>query len=272
MVESRRDACYTGTGWWFYQFRLFPTAPISISMEPIQVQSLKAACVQRLEELILSGEWQMGMRLPSERDLAAQLNISRPVLHEALVDLAAKGLVSIEPRRGVYINDYRTRGSCALLSSLLTFNGGRLDPAFTRSMIETRLLIETEAAALAALNRTSEHLEILRDCLAQEAALPRDTSALIPLDFSFHLHVAIASNNLVYPLIINSFKSIYTQLTGQFFQHYANTPVVDEVFGFHRQLVDAMTAQDADTARAVMTCMLQHGALHLYQISDHRPA
>lgn len=74
-------------------------------MEPIQVQSLKAACVQRLEELILSGEWQIGMRLPSERDLAAHLNISRPVLHETLVDLAAKGLVTIEPRRGVFIND-----------------------------------------------------------------------------------------------------------------------------------------------------------------------
>ena len=101
-------------------------------MEPLHVPSLKEACVQRLEGLILSGEWQMGMRLPSERDLAAEMNISRPVLHEALVDLEAKGLVSIAARRGVFVSDYRTSGSCALLSSLFSYTAAawtRLSPS-----------------------------------------------------------------------------------------------------------------------------------------------
>jgi len=236
-------------------------------MEPISVQSLKAACIQRLEELILSGEWQIGMRLPSERDLAAELSISRPVLHEALVDLAVKGLVTIQPRRGVFINDYRTHGSTALLSSLLTFNGGRLDPAFTRSMLEMRLLLETETAGQAALNRTADHLHALTHLLERESQPAPDANALTGLDFDFHLQVAIASGNLVYPLILNSFKIIYTQLTGHFFQHYASSPVVQDVFAYHRRLVNAISAQDAPAARSVMKEMLQHGAEHLLQIS-----
>jgi DNA-binding transcriptional MocR family regulator len=97
-------------GWWFYQREVAMNSAIT----PLRVPSLKEACVQRLEELILSGELKAGEKLASERELALQLGISRPVLHEALVDLAAKGLVAIEPRRGVYINDFRTNGSVAI--------------------------------------------------------------------------------------------------------------------------------------------------------------
>jgi len=236
-------------------------------MEPLRVQSLKEACVKRLEELILSGEWQMGMRLPSERDLAAEMSISRPVLHEALVDLAAKGLVSIEARRGVFVSDYRTSGSFALLSSLLSYSGGNLDPAFTQSMLEMRLLVEIETARLAALQRSAEHLARFEQILQFEANVPRENGALTELDFSFHLLTAIASGNLVYPLILNSFKKVYTHLTGRFFQQYGQTAVVDEVFTLHRRLVSAIDARDGPEAAAVMAEMLRHGERFLKQIS-----
>ncbi len=68
-------------------------------LQPLQVPSLKAACVQQLEHLILSGKLKINEKLPPERELAAQLQVSRPVIHEAIVDLAAKGLVTIIPRQ-----------------------------------------------------------------------------------------------------------------------------------------------------------------------------
>lgn len=235
-------------------------------MEPLRVQSLKDACVSRLEGLILSGEWQMGMRLPSERDLAAEMNISRPVLHDALVDLAAKGLVTIEPRRGVFVNDYRISGSCALLSSLLSYSGGQLDPDFTRSLVDMRLLVENETARLAALNRSEEHLEQFEKLYAQEIIAPQENGALIDIDFSMHLLVAIASGNLAYPLIINSFRAVYTHLTGVFFHHYSGTPVLDQVFAYHRRLIDAIAARQAEQSTYIMKELLQHGARNLQQI------
>ena len=233
-------------------------------IEPIQVQSLKEACVARLEQMILSGELKIGERLPSERDFASQLNVSRPVLHQALVDLEAKGLVQIIPRRGVFISDFRRDGSLALLSSLLSYHNGSLAPDFSQSMLDMRLLLETETARLAAQNRTDQHLAEFRTILEQELeAANSDPQTLTDLDFSFHLAISIAAGNLVYPLIINSFKGVYTSLTGEFFRKYVNSRVVEEVHQYHRKLVDAFTKQEQESAVQTMIEMLKHGESYL---------
>ena len=174
---------------------------MNIPVEPIEVKSLKDAVVQKLESWILSGELKIGEKLPSERILATKMKISRPVLHEALVDLAAKGLVRIEARRGVYINDYRLHGSCALLSSLLNFQQVELDLKFQSSLIEMRMLIETETSELAAQRRQPEHLKELNRILETEKdAEELSVEELVELDFNFHLQIALASGNQMYPL------------------------------------------------------------------------
>ena len=249
-------------GWWFYQAVL--QSIMQIAFEPIKVQSLKNACVSRLEHLILSGELKIGEQLPSERDFALRIGVSRPVLHAALVDLDSKGLVQIVPRRGVFISDFRRSGSLAILGSLLSYHDGNLDPAFTRSLIVMRLLVETETARLAALNCTEQQLVEFRNLLDEEArTVGGDPQTLTDLDFSFHLSIAIASGNLVYPLIINSFKGVYTYLTGRFFNRFCGTPVADAVRQFHLQIVAAFESQDAQAAVSTMTAMLNHGEMYL---------
>lgn len=233
---------------------------MNISIEPIEVQSLKDTVVQRLEGWILSGELKIGEKLLSERVLALKLKISRPVLHEALVDLAAKGLVRIEARRGVYINDYRLHGSCALLSSLLNFQQSELDAKFQSSLIEMRMLIETETSALAALHCLPEQLRELDRILEVENRAKEHTiEELVELDFNFHLQIALASGNQMYPLILNSFKSVYIFLTGKFFAEVIRTPVIEEVFSYHKHLVEAIRIGDSEKARNVMQAMLAHG-------------
>jgi GntR family transcriptional regulator, transcriptional repressor for pyruvate dehydrogenase complex len=239
------------------------------AFEPLKIQSLKDACVSRLEQLILSGELKIGEQLPSERDFALRIGVSRPVLHAALVELDSKGLVQILPRRGVFVSDFRRSGSMAILGSVLTYHDGNLDPALIRSLIDMRLLVETETARLAALNRTQEQLAGLLSLLEQEAqAVCGDPQTLTGLDFSFHLSIAIASGNLVYPLIINSFQGVYTHLTGGFFSRYCGTPVAEEVRQFHVQLVAAFERRAADAAVATMTAMLDHGAAYLEKLPE----
>ncbi len=234
-----------------------------VYLETLKVPSLKEACRRRLEELILSGELKIGERLPAERDLARRLDVSRPVLHEALVDLGSRGLVQILPRRGVFISDYRRNGSLALLSSLLSYHDDKLDPAFTQSLMDIRTLLETETARQAALNRSDEQLAELHDILTQEARASGDVQLLTGLDFSFHLLIAIASANLVYPLIINSFQGVYTSLTGAFFRKYTGSPVIAAVHQYHIELVRAVQARDDQAAVRQMRLMLQHGEKYL---------
>ncbi len=234
------------------------------ALEPIKAPSLKEACVSRLEALILSGELKIGERLPPERELAKRLGVSRPILHEALVEMATKGLVAIIPRKGILINDYRRTGSTAFLSTLLNYQDGKMSADFQRSMMETRILLETETARLAAIMRTGTELLELKKIVLEEHQLGQDGVARrTELDFDFHLQIALMSRNMVYPLIINSLKSFYTGLTGQFFSHFAGSPILGEVLDFHEQLILAVEVKEENEASEIMRRMLVHGQDHL---------
>jgi GntR family transcriptional regulator, transcriptional repressor for pyruvate dehydrogenase complex len=236
----------------------------SLSFEPLHVPSLKETCVAHLEELILSGELAAGEKLPSERDLAERLGISRPVLHEALVDLAAKGLVSILPRRGVVVNDYRKVGSIAILSSLLDYHQGSLEPHLVESLFQMRILVETETARLAARTASAQDVaELTALHTAEQAADRHDSAALTELDFQIHLLISIVTGNLIYPLIINSFKKIYTHFTSRFFEAWQDTPVIEQVFEYHRRLIDAIARREPGEAAQIMAETLAHGERYL---------
>lgn len=225
---------------------------------PLEARSLKDEFVERFERLILSGSFSAGERLPAERDLAAALKVGRPAVHEGLLDLAAKGLVRIEPRRGAFVQDYRRAGSPAVLHSLVGFTGGTLSPRLFDSLLETRLLVETEAARRAASVRDSTVLEELRGVLAEEAALPAaaDPAAVAEIDFRFHHLVTIASGNDVYPLLLNSLRKVYLSILEIF---YRRDDVLPTVLRLHRELVAAIASGDPGPSAAAMRAILEFG-------------
>ena len=230
-------------------------------LKPISTESLKDVFIRRFEELILSGRFPIGQKLPSERELALQLGVSRPVVHEGLVDLAAKGLVTMMPRVGTIVSDYRKEGSLALLTSLVNYHQGRIESGLLDSLLEMRMLFEVEAARLAAANRTREHLAEFGDILEEENNTNAvDVEKISGLDFKFHHLIAMASGNLIYPLLLNSFKQCYLNLTGQFF---ADASLVPVVFSYHKEIVNAFENKDEKNAVQVMKRMLVHGAEHL---------
>lgn len=239
-------------------------------LEPIKTDSLVEAFVKRFEELIVSGRLTIGQKIPSEREIAKQLGISRPVVHEGLIILEQKGLVSIRPRHGVTVNDYRRQGSLAILQSLITYGSGQLEPRILESLLETRKLIELETVKLAALNRTEEHRkEFMLIITEEQSLLPSHTRAIMDVDFRFHHLIAIASGNVVYPLLLNSFKQVYTNLTYQFF---LNPDVVEFVFEHHKKLTKAIAKKDSKSAVKIMMSLLNHGQRHLknYIRSNHK--
>lgn len=230
-------------------------------LKPIRTESLKEVFIKRFEELILSGEFAIGQRLPSERELALQLGVSRPIVHEGLVDLAAKGLVTLIPRVGTTVNDYRKEGSLSLLTSLVNYHQGDLETGLLNSLLEMRLLFEVETARLAAVHRTDEQLESFHTLLQEEAKTSdKNVEEISELDFNFHHLVALASGNHIYPLLINSFKQCYLNLAGQF---YSDAAVVSVVFGFHQEMVKAFKKKDEANAVKIAKRMLAHGAEYL---------
>ena len=220
--------------------------------------------IRRFEEMILSGKLAVGDKLPSERDLAIKLGVSRPVVHEGLIDLASKGLITRSPNGGAVINDFRVQGSLSMLNTILNFQSGLLEPKLAKDITDLRLLIEVENVRLAALSRTDEQLKILEEILAEESSIDiQDFEAVALLDFRFHLTLAITSNNAFYPLLINSFKPLYLNGSELFFTNLSLAPVV---FGFHHELVKAIEERNPTKAIEIMSRMLEHGMTNYFDM------
>lgn len=218
--------------------------------------------IRRFEEMILSGKLAVGDKLPSERDLAIKLGVSRPVVHEGLIDLASKGLITRSASGGAVINDYRVQGSLSMLNTILNFQSGVIEPKLAKDITALRLLIEVENVRLAATLRTKDQLKNLQSILNEETIIDiHDFEAVALLDFQFHLALAIASNNAFYPLLINSFKPLYLNGSEMFFSDLTFAPVV---FGFHRDLVKAIEEQDPKKSTEIMSSMLEHGMTNYF--------
>ncbi len=231
------------------------------AFDPINADSLKQVFIKKFEGLIFSGHFSIGEKLPPERELAKQLHVSRPVVHEGLVNLAAKGLVTMQPRVGAFINDYRQEGSLFLLTSLFNYGDGQVSDRLLANMLDMRMLLEVESTRLATANRREAQMAQFDAILEEEFQTdPADIQKLAEVDFRFHHLVAIASGNMIYPLIMNSLKQFYTNVSGQFFADPAVTPVV---FDFHKKLVAAFKEKDEKRATAIMRQMLAHGERHV---------
>ncbi len=231
---------------------------------PPRARGRKEDFIARFEELVLSGRFSPGDRLPPERDLAESLGASRPVVHAALGELASRGLLRIESRKGVFVSDWKKEGSIEILLSLMSYSGDEISPAFLESMLEMRLLFETETARLAAQRRTGAQMDEIEKVVARERLLEdRQGHGVTLLDYDFHLAVAIASGNEVYPLIMNSMRRIYHRILDRF---YADPSVVPEVFRLHRALARAIAEGRAEDASGTMRDILVYGESNLRRI------
>ena len=237
-------------------------------LEPIKSKSLQDIFVSRFEKLIISGEISIGEKLPSERELAQRMNVSRPVVHEGLIKLEAKGLVTMKPRAGSIVNDYRKKGSLSILNTLLNYGSGDLEPEIIASLLQLRVNMEVENARLAAININEEELKKLNEHIKKESSADRDhIEGIINLDFEFHLLIAMATHNLIYPLLINSFRQVYTNLTRRFFN---DKTVITDVFNFHKKLVKAIEMKNSAQSKKIMKEILTHGEIHLKKTINNR--
>ncbi|MEX1307728.1 MAG: GntR family transcriptional regulator, partial [Eubacteriales bacterium] len=120
----------------------------------MKIESRKQAFMAQIEHNILSGKWEAGDKLPSERELVDMYGASRTVVNAGLAELAQKGFLQINPRQWTKVADYKKEGTLAVIFSLMVHSEGDVDTELIQSVLDARLLVETECARLAAANRT----------------------------------------------------------------------------------------------------------------------
>ena len=191
--------------------------------------------------LIESGQFPPGSRLPSERDLADQLGVSRVTVREAQISLQAKGHI-----------DIRTGSGAHVLAAPRSHDALPKVDAF--ELTQARTVIESEAAALAASQITDEELALLDDILARMAKeslpnAPLEESA----DKEFHMAIAHAGKNLA---IVDAVERLWLQRTEnpkvkQVFDSICEVDP-DERFKEHSLIVKALKDRDPGAAREAM--------------------
>lgn len=197
-----------------------------------------------LEELA-SGKYEVGSRLPAERELALQYNVSRPTVREAIIALEVQGLVEVRVGSGAYVR--RQPGK----DDLPGFNLSAFE------LTEARLLFEGEAAALAATQATDAEIDEIAALVEAIAAENQEPKGKEQADRAFHLAIARATRNgAVHDAIENLWNLRETSPESALLHEKARLanikPVVDE----HTAVLSALRARDANAARAAMRAHL----------------
>jgi GntR family transcriptional regulator, transcriptional repressor for pyruvate dehydrogenase complex len=163
--------------------------------EPIVLppaRRLSDVIARQLEDLIVEGRLMPGDGLPSERELAKQIGVSRPSLREALSELRSRGLIEPARNGGAVVTELTRTALTEPLAQMLERH-----PSAIRDLIEMRDVLEAHAAALAAVRATAADLEKLEAALhAQTATRSRNVAALAKRDLDFHQSIAQASHNI----------------------------------------------------------------------------
>lgn len=232
----------------------------------LSAPTLKELFIEQLETLILSGRLQIGEKLPSERELAASMQISRSVVNAGIADIADKGFLEIVPRSGTYVADYRKNGKIETLVSIMKYNGGMLPESDVRSILEIRRALMPLAIELCAGRITDSEVDRLFGCSAtlDSATTPESAADAV---FVFDHLLCIFSGNTLLPLIFYSFKSPNSILYAKVFRLYG----YENMRRRTRTMCEAI--RDRDSRRAI-DCITQsidetmYGATKLLNLRD----
>ena len=191
----------------------------------LSAPSLKDLFVREIRGRILSGELTAGTPLPSERELAQQMQVSRAVVNGGLTELARQGFVTVVPRSGTVVADYRRSGTIDTLLAIMDFQGQTLGKEEIRSLLQVRRALEKLAVHLAAEAATDQEIRELGgllDALADSGTPAQGAQAA----YAFHHQLMLISGNTILPLLYCSCRGPVTALWTQFIVSYGPGPLI----------------------------------------------
>jgi GntR family transcriptional regulator, transcriptional repressor for pyruvate dehydrogenase complex len=229
--------------------------------------SQKDIFVEEIQRLIVTEELSIGEKLLPERQLAEKMKVSRIIVRSGLQELSTKGLVTIIPRLGTYVNNFIIDGNLNTINLLLQYTK-KLNKRIAESLLNLRFLLETECVKLAARNRTDEDIKKLGIIILKEELVDRDDfQEQTDIDFEFHHDIAIISKNIMYPAIIKSLENTFKAYV---YEYMEKTRTYSDIFNIHRQIYEAIKEKSEEKAMHLMTQMLDSARVlinkdHIYQ-------
>ncbi len=229
-------------------------------LRPVGRPRVAHEIVAQLRELILSGTFGVGDKLPPERELAERLGVNRGSLREAIKSLELIGLVRTRQGDGTRVTDFMRTAGIELVGHLLLRNGEAPDLALLGEVLEFRVTFGRECARLAAIRAKPEGIERLREVAARNDAADLDAVSLLRNDFDFYVELARLARNRVLVLLLNTIRGA-VETYAPFFAGFSAP--AEEIRKHERELLAAVERHDPVAAEQITAAYLARGVAQL---------
>lgn len=214
----------------------------------------------QLTDSVLSGFYPVGSRMPAERDLALQMGVSRPVIREALLALEVMGVVEVRVGSGAWV---LRRPDATPVE-----NEREVTPI---ELAQARLILEGEAAAIAAININAEEIAALDAAMAEmrreEATFEEWQDALT----AFHMTMARATRNCAVERQVRDLWDMRSRSSEcRRMLEQARDRNYRYSLGQHQRILDALKAHDPLEARAAVRMYLEQSIEHVLKALEER--
>ncbi len=217
-----------------------------------------------LQQQILQGKFSLGDRLPPERDIAEEMQVSRSVVREAIIMLELQGFVEVRKGSGVYVISQNQPVLTAQQNSERSSDVGPFE------LLQARQVLESQVAGFAAMHVTKNDIFKLREALDTERKQLETGHGDYDGDETFHLTIADASQNSVLSEIIRDLwqrrdqSPMWNQLHARITDISYRTDWLDD----HEKVLMALKKRDPEGARTAMWQHLENVKQTLFELSD----
>lgn len=209
------------------------------------ILSVQKTIISQIKDLINYKNLEPGDKLPSERMLSEKFGVSRGNVREAIQKLESYGLLNSIPQSGTFVANIGVIAMNGMIEDIL-----RLEDQDFKSLVETRILLELKTVRLAALRRTEEDLEKMKNALDAYTKKVLNGEDAVQEDLLFHLAIAKASRNstmntfmlMITPEIITNFET----------HHVCDKGLAKKGIKEHQSIYDAIEQQNPQLAKQKM--------------------
>jgi GntR family transcriptional repressor for pyruvate dehydrogenase complex len=224
----------------------------------VERAALPQQVAQRILQMITERQLKPGDRLPSERELAAGMNVGRPALREALRALAMMGVIEVKPGAGAFVTELETAQLIQHLDFVFS-----LDDSTILDLFHARKIVEVGIIDLAAQRITDEDIADLEANLQKSLATVSDPEQFLFADLEMHALIARIARN---PILLRFMESIHQLGLASRRRTGRLSGVPQQSIADHERIVEALKARDPGAARAAMLSHLGNVEKKLEQL------
>lgn len=219
------------------------------------------------EEYIVHSIWQnyfpAGSDLPAERELAEKIGVTRTTLREVLQRLAREGWLTIQHGKATKVNNIWETAGPNIISTII-----QLDKSFAPVIIANVVSLRTRMAEYYIPEAVRLNAQESFKLFENLTALEDNATAFAEFDYQLFRQFTFVANKPVYGLILNSFKELYHQVAGLFFQ---NDKARQMTLAFYHQLSEACATGDAEMAAQCMIRSREQSSIVWVETLKHLP-